>query len=101
MSRLERYPEIPLWRQQNAVHRWQQLHTSAVSAVWEALAAIWAAGTGEFSCQRREGEFMDENEADKEKPEDGNRMSHENAEERGENTVPPEESPCLQKKGGQ
>ena len=36
---------------------------------------------------------MDENDADMEKPEDGNRMSHENAEEHGENTVRPEESP--------
>jgi hypothetical protein len=36
---------------------------------------------------------MDEKEADKEKDEDGNRMSHENAEEHGENTVPPEETP--------
>jgi hypothetical protein len=50
-SRLERYPEIPLWRQQNAVHRWQQLHTSAVSAAWEALAATWVAGTAEFSSE--------------------------------------------------
>jgi hypothetical protein len=43
---------------------------------------------------------MDEKEADKEKHENGNRMSHENAEEHGENTIPHEELPFPPKKRG-
>jgi hypothetical protein len=41
---------------------------------------------------------MDENTDQEEEHEDGNRMSHENAEEHGENTVPREESPLPSKK---
>ena len=41
---------------------------------------------------------MTPKDVDKEKPQDGNRMSHENAEEHGENTVPPDETPPPSKK---
>jgi hypothetical protein len=41
---------------------------------------------------------MEEKDPKKEERESGNRISHENAEERGENTVPPEEAPLPSNK---